>query len=65
LFLPKDEVKVLDLTVEEGAKLVISAGLVSPEEYRLPKDGEVKDSSVKKFLKAAERAQQKIRRNGD
>lgn len=29
-FLRKDEVKILDLTVEDGAKLVISAGLVTP-----------------------------------
>ncbi len=29
-FLRKDEVRILDLTVEDGAKLVISAGLVTP-----------------------------------
>lgn len=29
-FLEKHEVTILDLTVEEGAKLVISAGLVTP-----------------------------------
>ncbi len=31
LFLPTDEVKILDMSVEEGAKLVISAGLVVPD----------------------------------
>lgn len=31
LFVPKKEVKVLDMSVEDGAKLVISAGLVNPE----------------------------------
>lgn len=31
LFLPRSEVQILDMTVEDGAKLVISAGLVSPE----------------------------------
>ncbi len=31
LFLPARDVTVLDMTVEEGAKLVISAGLVVPE----------------------------------
>lgn len=31
LFVPKDEVIELEMTVEEAAKLVISAGLVSPE----------------------------------
>lgn len=30
LFVPEKDVTVLDMTVEEGAKLVISAGLVSP-----------------------------------
>ncbi|KJZ20168.1 DUF502 domain-containing protein [Loktanella sp. S4079] len=30
LFLPESEVKVLDMTVEDAAKLVISAGLVYP-----------------------------------
>jgi uncharacterized membrane protein len=33
-FLHKEEVVILDLTVEEAAKLVISAGLVSPERLR-------------------------------
>ncbi len=31
LFLPASDVTILDMTVEEGAKLVISAGLVVPE----------------------------------
>lgn len=31
LFVPKEDVKVLDMSVEDGAKLVISAGLVAPE----------------------------------
>jgi uncharacterized membrane protein len=33
-FLHEEEVTILDLTVEEAAKLVISAGLVSPERLR-------------------------------
>lgn len=32
LFLPRSDVKVLDMTVEDAAKLVISAGLVYPVE---------------------------------
>ena len=32
LFLPRSDVKVLDMTVEDAAKLVISAGLVYPHE---------------------------------
>ena len=31
LFVPKEDVIILDMSVEEGAKLVISAGLVVPE----------------------------------
>ncbi len=31
LFLPREEIHILDMTVEDGAKLVISAGLVAPE----------------------------------
>ncbi len=31
LFLPKEDVKILDMTVEEGARLVISAGLSNQE----------------------------------
>ncbi len=31
LFAPRDDIHVLDMTVEEGAKLIISAGLVTPE----------------------------------
>lgn len=30
LFVPKKDIRILDMTVEEGAKLVISAGLVEP-----------------------------------
>ncbi len=31
LFVPKAEIQILDMTVEEGAKLVISAGIVEPD----------------------------------
>jgi uncharacterized membrane protein len=31
LFVPKKEVTILKMSVEEGAKLVISAGLVGPK----------------------------------
>jgi uncharacterized membrane protein len=36
LFVPRDEVVLLEMSVEEAAKLVISAGLVSPEESGVP-----------------------------
>jgi uncharacterized membrane protein len=42
LFLPQRDVKVLDMTVEDAAKLVISAGLV----YPAPKDAETTISDV-------------------
>jgi uncharacterized membrane protein len=35
LFLPRSDVHLLDMSVEEGLKLVISGGIVAPEE-RLP-----------------------------
>ena len=31
LFVPREDVQVLDMTIEEGAKLIISAGLVEPK----------------------------------
>lgn len=38
LFVPKADVKYLDMSVEDGAKLVISAGLVNPEELPINKN---------------------------
>nr|WP_306467209.1 DUF502 domain-containing protein [Limimaricola sp. G21655-S1] len=38
LFLPRADVIVLDMTVEDAAKLVISAGLVTPTDRGHPKD---------------------------
>lgn len=44
LFVPRDDVTILDMSVEDGAKLVISAGLVTPEKladmHILPKQDE-------------------------
>jgi uncharacterized membrane protein len=37
LWTPRAEVTVLDMTVEEGAKLIISAGIVTPEQLRAEK----------------------------
>jgi uncharacterized membrane protein len=34
LFVPKKDVMLLDMSVEDGAKLIISAGLVTPDEYQ-------------------------------
>ncbi|NRA86284.1 MAG: DUF502 domain-containing protein [Rhizobiales bacterium] len=38
LFVPKKYVKVLDMSVEDGAKLVISAGLVTPDTVPIKND---------------------------
>jgi uncharacterized membrane protein len=31
MYVPKSEVVILDMTIEDGAKLIVSAGLVAPE----------------------------------
>tara|TARA_R110002124_G_scaffold138705_1_gene302565 strand:+ start:1365 stop:2096 length:732 start_codon:yes stop_codon:yes gene_type:complete len=31
LYVPREDVRILDMTIEEGAKLIISAGLVEPK----------------------------------
>lgn len=31
LYVPREDVKILDMTIEDGAKLIISAGLVEPK----------------------------------
>lgn len=56
LFIPKEEAHILDMSVEEGAKLVISAGLVVPDEMPAASDTGVSDSKARRFLKRAERA---------
>ncbi|MBX2834003.1 MAG: DUF502 domain-containing protein [Micavibrio sp.] len=37
LFVPKDELKYLSMTVEEGVKLVVSAGIISPPDAETKK----------------------------
>lgn len=46
LFLPEKDVQILDMNVEQGAKLVISAGLVTPE-YKEKKTRKVPPISKK------------------
>ena len=43
LFVPRKDVHVLDMNVEEAAKLVISAGLVSPDHMENLQDKIIKD----------------------
>ncbi|WP_093915431.1 DUF502 domain-containing protein [Sulfitobacter marinus] len=40
LFFPRNDIIELDMSVEDAAKLVISAGLVYPPEHPLPVDGQ-------------------------
>ena len=39
LFVPKEDILILDMSVEEAAKLVISAGLVVPEKSKINTEG--------------------------
>lgn len=41
LFVPKKDLKYLDMTVEEGVKMVVSAGIITPE-HRVPDDSKSK-----------------------
>ena len=43
MFLPREEVKILDMTVEEGIKMVVSVGIVAPEYTGEP--GKLRSSS--------------------
>lgn len=52
LFVPRPDVIILDMTVEEAAKLVISAGLVAPE-YQ-PKLAELADEAMQETRDAAQ-----------
>lgn len=38
LFVPREDITILDMSVEDGAKLVISAGLVAPEQEDMIKE---------------------------
>ncbi len=42
LFVPKTELKYLDMSVEEGVKLVVSAGIISPDKNKKIKNGKSK-----------------------
>jgi uncharacterized membrane protein len=38
IFIPREKVKILDLSMEEAIKFIVSGGLVAPERYLLKKD---------------------------
>jgi len=44
LFVPKKELKYLDMSVEEGVKLVVSAGIITPGQDKKKKPKEKKDA---------------------
>lgn len=48
LFAPRSEVQVLDMTIEEGMKMVISVGIVAPDDSRLKKRTKAPKFSSKK-----------------
>lgn len=43
LFVPKTELKYLDMSVEEGVKLVVSAGIITPERIEKEKADKAKE----------------------
>ncbi|MCF6322455.1 MAG: DUF502 domain-containing protein [Rhizobiaceae bacterium] len=47
LFVPKEDVTILDMKVEDAAKLVISAGLVTPETIKKLEQGKDKPANPK------------------
>ncbi|SIO20079.1 Uncharacterized membrane protein [Rhodovulum sp. ES.010] len=49
LFVPESDVIELDMTVEEAAKLVISAGLVAPEDKVIPAPGPLQEVARQKI----------------
>ncbi len=57
LFLPEREIQVLDMTVEEGLKLVISGGIVTPDHQR--DGGAEAEAQTTELVEAAEPVQLK------
>jgi uncharacterized membrane protein len=41
LFVPKRETRTLSMTVEEGIKMVVSGGIVTPEDHRIDHEDDV------------------------
>ena len=57
LFVPREDVTILDMSVESGAKLVISAGLVTPDMVQVKNRGETPDKIVDTFKKVKAQVQ--------
>jgi uncharacterized membrane protein len=45
LYVPREDVQILDMTIEEGAKLIISAGLVEPKKLPLKSEASLSAGS--------------------
>ncbi len=53
LFLPRKDVVILEMTVEEGIKMVVSGGLVTPED---PRSGAAQETPLIRVRESTERA---------
>ena len=49
LFVPRQDIHILDMTVEQGVKMIISAGIITPE-YTRTKGEVLKDRSLPKEI---------------
>ena len=62
LFVPKDELIQLNMTVEEGIKMVISGGIVTPKDKNAKKRIKVKTRGTEiKLLKDVEKSINRIK----
>lgn len=51
LFVPRKDVKILDLTIEQGIKLIVSAGIITPEKMEALEADEKPKTARKKAVK--------------
>jgi uncharacterized membrane protein len=42
LFVPRDEIRFLNIPVEDGLRMVVSTGIIEPSTFRNKKEGEIK-----------------------
>lgn len=63
LFVPKKELHFLEMTVEEGVKLVVSAGIISPPD-QTTLEGAVEEGKVVEKGKGQDKGNSKHKRNG-
>ncbi|RUY08605.1 hypothetical protein EN984_37460, partial [Mesorhizobium sp. M7A.F.Ca.CA.004.12.1.1] len=62
MYVPKSDIVLLDMTIEDGAKLIVSAGLVAPEVKQMvvvngePIEGMLANPSVAALAQPARRS---------